>query len=89
MFPKIDSHSNIPAKVQNFQKIKECQKFSKNFKMIKFSKSLKKITVLKFKNFNIWIIILKNDKTIIAYFFSVLKRIIKQLYLLISVNTRF
>ena len=42
---------------------------SKNFKIIKFSNSLKNFS-LKFQNFNILIIILKNDKTIIAYHFG-------------------
>jgi hypothetical protein len=37
--------------------------------MIKFSNSLKNFS-LKFQNFNILIIILKNDKTIIAYHFG-------------------
>ena len=37
--------------------------------MIKFSKSFKNFKVfIKFQNFNIQIIILENDKTIIAYF---------------------
>ena len=47
--------------------------------MIKFSKSWKKLVFIKFQNFNIIIIILKNDKTIIAYFFPVFKKMIKQL----------
>ena len=44
-------------------------KFQIFFKMLKFSNSLKNSVFIKFQNFNIKIIILKNDKTIIAYHF--------------------
>ena len=56
MFPKIDSHSNIPANLKiskNFIKFQNFQKNSNNFKMIKFSKSLEKLVFIKFLNFNI------------------------------------
>ena len=72
MFPKIDSYSNIPA---NFKIFKKFQKFQNDNIFKKFKKNS---VFIKFQNFNIEIIILKNDKTIIAYFFPVFKKI-KQL----------
>ena len=62
-FKKIQNLKNF-KRIQNFHKIST---FLKNFNISKFSK----ISVfIKFQNFNIWIIILKNDKTIIAYHFG-------------------
>ena len=60
-FQILKSIKKIKFKVQNFQKISIFQKFRKISKISVF---------IKFINFNIWITILKNDKTIIAYHFG-------------------
>jgi hypothetical protein len=69
------TYSNMHA---NIQKKSKFSKNSPNFKIFKKfqneykikKKRLKNFSFIKFQNFNIEIIILKNDKTIIVYHFG-------------------
>jgi hypothetical protein len=70
---------SLASLTRKFQKKLQIFKKFQNDKIFKNFQKFSKISVFrKFLNFNILIIILKNDKTIIAYLFPVLQKIIKQ-----------